>query len=314
MKKYSMRKAFLMLLSVLLTLVAFFGIRQGEGGLSFTAYASEGESETTGQDEVIKQRLLTIYEAESLTYLRLCSAPVPAEDFANRVSMQEPISRYGLPVVENQEIMDLYLEMVQSSELTVLEALQMGAQEMKSAAQTEETVPAVLSDENTEELQPEASTEEAEQTEPEEASADITDPSQMIWPLPSDGTVGVAFGPRIPPTEGASSYHKGIDVGDEYGAEIIAALAGTVCEAAYNETGGYHVYIDHGNGYITRYLHMSKMLCNTGDYVLQGQVIGLVGDSGVATGPHLHFSVYLNGTPVDPLDYVEYNAEEASRE
>lgn len=135
---------------------------------------------------------------------------------------------------------------------------------------------------------------------------DEKDPSKMIWPLPGDPYVGDGFGYRVPPCPGASTYHKGVDIGGKLGAQIVASLAGTVYEASWNSTGGYHVYIDHGNGYITRYLHCSKLLVSKGDYVQQGEVIALCGSTGVSTGAHLHFSVYKNGVPVDPLKYVKY--------
>lgn len=135
---------------------------------------------------------------------------------------------------------------------------------------------------------------------------DETDPSKMIWPLPGDSYVGDGFGPRVPPCPGASTFHKGVDIGGDYGAQIVASLAGTVYQASWNSTGGYHVYIDHGNGYITRYLHCSKLLVSKGDYVQQGEVIALCGSTGVSTAPHLHFSVYKNWVAVDPMLYIKY--------
>jgi len=131
--------------------------------------------------------------------------------------------------------------------------------------------------------------------------------SKMIWPLPGDGRVFSKFGPRKAPTAGASTYHKGVDIGGEYGAQIVAALAGTVSRVAYSWDGGNHVIIDHGNGLQTKYLHCSKTLVQTGDFVMQGEVVGLVGSTGVSTGPHLHFGVLINGTHVDPLNYISYN-------
>lgn len=131
--------------------------------------------------------------------------------------------------------------------------------------------------------------------------------SKMIWPLPGDGRVYSKFGPRKAPTAGASTYHKGVDIGGEYGAQIVAVLAGTVSRVAYSWDGGNHVIIDHGNGLQTKYLHCSKTLVQTGDFVMQGEVVGLVGSTGVSTGPHLHFGVLINGTHVDPLNYISYD-------
>lgn len=129
----------------------------------------------------------------------------------------------------------------------------------------------------------------------------------MLWPLPISGRITSDFGYRTSPTQGASTYHKGIDVGAPTGSDVVAALAGTVIAATYNSSSGYYIKIDHGGGLVTVYMHSSKLLVKTGDYVVRGQVIMKVGSTGVSTGPHLHFGIYVNGTAVDPLDYVSYN-------
>lgn len=135
---------------------------------------------------------------------------------------------------------------------------------------------------------------------------DVWDIDSMIWPLPGDGRIYAYFGPRKAPTAGASTYHKGLDIGGVYGARIVAVLSGTVIEAQYNASRGNYVAIDHGNGYVTYYMHSSKLLVSPGDKVKQGTVIALVGSTGISTGPHVHFSVAVNGTYVDPLKYVKY--------
>ena len=133
-----------------------------------------------------------------------------------------------------------------------------------------------------------------------------TNLNKMIWPLPGDGRTFSGFGPRIPPCPGATSFHNGVDIGGEYGAKVVAVLAGKVTIAGYNSSAGNYVQIDHGNGVVTRYCHASKLLVKAGDYVLQGQPIMLVGSTGVSTGPHLHFAVLLNGQYVDPMKYIHY--------
>ena len=132
-----------------------------------------------------------------------------------------------------------------------------------------------------------------------------TNINNMIWPLPGDTRVGSKFGPRVPPCAGASSFHQGWDIGGKQGAQVVAVLAGKVTAAGYNNSCGNHVYIDHGNGYSTHYLHFSAIKVNKGDYVQQGQVIGLVGSTGISTAPHLHFALYKNGTAIDPAPYLK---------
>lgn len=131
------------------------------------------------------------------------------------------------------------------------------------------------------------------------------DANNMIWPMPSDHKIYTYYGYRVAPTKGASTFHKGLDIGGAYGSKIVAVLSGTVTKAGYNSTSGYYVEIDHGNGLRTRYLHNSKLLVSRGQKVTQGDVISLCGSTGVSTGPHLHFSVIKNGTYVDPYPYLK---------
>jgi murein DD-endopeptidase MepM/ murein hydrolase activator NlpD len=136
---------------------------------------------------------------------------------------------------------------------------------------------------------------------------DNTDPSTMIWPLPGDSEICTHFGYRIAPIAGASTYHQGIDIGAAAGEQIVAVLAGTVTASEYSVSRGNYVEIDHQNGYVTRYMHCSKLLVSAGEYVKQGEIIGLVGSTGISTAPHLHFSIVINGVNVDPEQYVSYN-------
>ena len=128
----------------------------------------------------------------------------------------------------------------------------------------------------------------------------------FIWPCPSSTRITSPFGNRSQPTEGASTYHKGIDIGASTGSTIVAAADGTVVTAAYSVTAGNYIMISHGNSIYTVYMHCSKLLVSVGDTVKQGDTIGLVGSTGVSTGSHLHFGVSVNGEYVNPLNYVSY--------
>lgn len=129
---------------------------------------------------------------------------------------------------------------------------------------------------------------------------------QMIWPSPGYSRISSYFGPRKQPVPGASTYHKGLDIGAPFGAKTVAALAGTVESAGCNNSMGNYVCINHGNGVRTIYMHASKLLVKTGDYVKQGQVIQLVGSTGISQAAHLHFAITINGVYVNPLNYVKY--------
>ena len=133
----------------------------------------------------------------------------------------------------------------------------------------------------------------------------------MLWPMPYSGKVTSYYGYRNAPTAGASTFHQGVDIGAgglaRADRDVVAALAGTVLETGYSKSAGNYVYIDHGNGLVTRYLHAYKVYVKKGQYVERGEEIMEAGTTGYSTGPHLHFGVYLNGVSVDPLKYIDYS-------
>ena len=129
-------------------------------------------------------------------------------------------------------------------------------------------------------------------------------PPTFIKPI-SGGRLTSRFGRRTSPTRGASSNHKGVDWGIPRGSSVVASSGGTVTKAGWGGGYGYVVYIKHPGGAETRYAHCSKVLVSVGQTVKQGQRIALTGNTGVSTGPHLHFELRLNGTPVDPYAYME---------
>ena len=126
----------------------------------------------------------------------------------------------------------------------------------------------------------------------------------FIWPLPSSSRITSKFGDRESPTEGASTNHKGVDIGASKGSPIIAAAAGDVVIATYSASAGNYVMINHGGGVYTVYMHMNSISCKVGDSLEKGGSVGTVGSTGYSTGPHLHFGIRNNGTYVDPLKYV----------
>lgn len=126
----------------------------------------------------------------------------------------------------------------------------------------------------------------------------------FIWPCPSSSRITSGFGGRSSPTEGASSNHKGIDIGASTGSDILAAAGGTVTISTYSSSAGNYMMISHGGGVYTVYMHCSQRLVEVGDSVSQGQVIGKVGSTGYSTGPHLHFEIRSGGSNVNPSLYV----------
>lgn len=144
-----------------------------------------------------------------------------------------------------------------------------------------------------------------ETTQPEKP----TDPPapSAYWMVPvSYRQFSSAFGERESPTAGATSFHNGVDLAAPEGTPIYASRSGTVASAYFSNTGGYMVTINHGDGFTSIYMHMTHFVVGAGQYVNQGQVIGYVGKTGIATGNHLHFGIKLNGAYVNPALYVAF--------
>lgn len=113
------------------------------------------------------------------------------------------------------------------------------------------------------------------------------------------------YGGRKSPTAGASSFHKGIDISGNYGDNVYAYKYGKVISSGYNSGGyGNMILIKHEDGSSTRYAHLSSVLVSVGDIVYGGQTIGRVGSTGISTGNHLHFEVLINGSNVNPYNYI----------
>jgi len=129
-------------------------------------------------------------------------------------------------------------------------------------------------------------------------------PPTYIKPL-YGGRMASGFGPRRAPMPGASTYHRGVDWGCPIGTAILASSGGVVAKAGWGSGYGYVVYINHPDGRQTRYAHLSRPLVSVGQAVAQGERIALSGNTGISTGPHLHFEILINGVHVNPLRYLQ---------
>ena len=126
-----------------------------------------------------------------------------------------------------------------------------------------------------------------------------------IWPVTTSKRITSPFGTRNTGIKGASTNHRGIDIGGVYySSTVYAAKSGTVIISTSNSVRGQYIVISHGSGNTTTYQHLSKRSVKVGQTVKQGQAIGVTGSSGVGSGPHLHFEITENGQLVDPLKYL----------
>ncbi|MBQ0037846.1 MAG: peptidoglycan DD-metalloendopeptidase family protein [Clostridiales bacterium] len=138
------------------------------------------------------------------------------------------------------------------------------------------------------------------------SSGSVPDSDGYIWPTNNTRLITSPMGNRASPGGIGSTDHQGVDIGADYGTDILASKAGEVVQSGWYGGYGYCVTIQHGNsgGDYTRYGHMSSILVDEGETVSQGQVIGLVGSTGNSTGPHIHFEIHEDYCLLDPLDYL----------
>ena len=131
-----------------------------------------------------------------------------------------------------------------------------------------------------------------------------------LWPV--EGRIGSSFGEREDPINGEGAFHSGVDIEAPYGTPVRAAADGDVSGAAMGAGYGREVVLNHGHDVLTVYGHLSAIAVVPGQHVTRGQLIGYVGQSGRATGPHLHYEVRLHNVPVNPHKYMRVTYEQAA--
>ncbi|MCR5104645.1 MAG: peptidoglycan DD-metalloendopeptidase family protein [Eubacterium sp.] len=225
-----------------------------------------------------------------------------------QVGKQEKLSEYNVEISDTEYTIEQMeaIEAEQDAQIAAIEAAAAAARAAAEKAAAEKAAKASTP----------KPVQTASGTDAEEDNGDDSDdsdtPSSMnsygggafTWPLPGYYSIGSGFGPRVAPTAGASTFHKGVDIGCPEGTTIVAAADGVVSYTGYFGGGGNTVIIDHGNGLSTLYMHMSAFGISEGANVTAGTAIGYAGCTGVATGPHLHFAVRVGGEYVDPMGYL----------
>lgn len=147
--------------------------------------------------------------------------------------------------------------------------------------------------------------EERARLEAENAQARIYNGGMFAWPCPGYKRISDEYGNRMHPILGVEKFHNGLDMAASSGTPILAAYDGDVVAADYSGSMGNYIMINHGSGLYTIYMHCSALYVSKGQTVSKGQNIAAVGSTGRSTGPHLHFSVRLNGNYVSPWNYLK---------
>lgn len=289
-----------------------------------------GEAQATAaqQYEDMKKRIQYLYENGNTSFLEILLTSENMADFLNKSSYAEQMTAYDRSMLEEYIAQKKAVEekKVQlESEKEELDAMAEAAAEQKKTVDSMiatktaqiESYQAQIDSENSnaEEYQADLAKQQKllEQIEQQIATAAAANAQEndgdggasgFVWPCPSSRRITSGFGNRAQPTAGASTNHKGIDIGASYGAAIVAAAAGRVTTAAYSSSAGNYIVISHGNGLSTVYMHCSSLSVSAGQSVTAGQTIAAVGSTGYSTGNHLHFGVIKNGSYVNPTAYV----------
>ena len=283
------------------------------------------------QYENMKKRIKFMYENGNTQFIEILCESKSIGEFLNNAEYITTISEYDRDMlVEFQHIVQMVAEQEETlkAEYAELEAMQNSLiakqGELNELMASKEEEIQKLSDDlgatrdRLEQLKKAAEEAARKQKEQEEqakraqANANIssgagasvvTGNGTFAHPCPG-ARVSSEFGWRDEPIAGAGNTHKGLDLAAPTGTPIYAAAAGTVSIARYSNSAGNWVVINHGNGLQTYYMHASALYVAEGQSVSKGQNIAAVGSTGQSTGPHLHFQVMVNGTPVNPRNYL----------
>ncbi len=229
---------------------------------------------------------------ETITYIETLKADLEA-DKAEQEDQKEEYELYSEELkVQERELGDLLIELRTKAEFT------------------QEEIDKITADENAVDKEIQAlsakiaAEEAAAAAKAQKENVSTVATGSMKWPLPGHYNITSDYKMRTNPVTGVYGQHTGIDISAPKGTSIVAAGAGTVVSAGWNNAYGWRIIISHGGGIQTLYAHMTSFAVSEGDYVNAGDTIGYVGSTGNSTGNHLHFSVLVNGSYVSPWGYV----------
>jgi len=263
---------------------------------------------------ILNKRMRDIYEHGQISYLDVLMGAADFGDLTTRIDLLQRVLNQDVTLIasikaEREMILEKKTEL-ESDRQAVLELEKVAAEKKDLIASRKSDQEAVLNTVTNQRDVAEQAYQDLQQTSKNieqmlrnrGSQGAIASTGSLIWPV--DGPITSPFGWRIHPIFGTQRFHSGIDIGADYGTPIRAADGGVVAYADWMGGYGKAVIIDHGRGISTLYGHQSEILVSAGQRVSKGQIIGRIGTTGYSTGPHLHFEVRENGTPVNPVGYL----------
>ena len=268
------------------------------------------------QTKTLHRRIRDIYKNGQVNYLDVLLGAKDFNDFVGRMDILKKILAYDNALIQgtkaDRETLRKAKEQLEADRAKIVELRKLAAAKREQVAERRQERRGVLN----------AATYERETA--ERAYRELIETSRQIEQLikriqsgekniggstgtmtwPAEGEITSPFGWRVHPIFGTQRLHTGIDIGADYGDAIRAADGGVVIHADWMGGYGNAVIIDHGNGISTLYAHNSQLLVDEGQTVAKGQTVARCGSTGYSTGPHLHFEVRQNGSPVNPLNYL----------
>lgn len=282
------------------------------------------ESDYNTKEEQLRERLVTMYESGETTYLDVLLSSRNIIEFISGYYLITELVEYDNELIEEVETKKNEIEITKAKlekEETEIKLIKSKREQttviLQNAITMQENEVAKLNEQE-KKLQEEITAYKNDQIRIEAAIQAATNNvgdvniqytgGTMLWPVAMSGTyITSGFGTRKHPIQGVIKNHTGIDIsggGVTYGSPIVAAADGVVTYAGWLGGYGNCVMINHGNGIVTLYGHGQKIVTELHKEVKQGDLIMEVGSTGNSTGPHCHFEVRVNGTPVQPLNYV----------
>lgn len=280
------------------------------------------------QYEAMKSRIKFMYEKGDMLYMELVFSAESFGEMLNKADYIEMLSSYDRKMLDEYVAYAEYVALCKESleeEKTVLDEAKATVEEEEASLNAlisvkEQEIYNVSSDiKNKEQAIKEYEADIAAQDETIKAlEAAVAEERRRLaaeqgrkydggvfaWPAPSYTRISDDYGTRTHPILGIQQFHNGVDMAAPGGSPILAAYDGKVVAADYNSSMGNYIMIDHGDGLYTIYMHASALYVSKGTEVTKGQKIAAVGSTGRSTGNHLHFSVRLNGSYVNPWQYL----------